>query len=1250
MKKALVRISLLLAMLMILGLCFVACGETDTPPSTVPSVGTESSTPEEDSGNEKPGENPDVTYTVKFDVSRTSDKPSIPDQVVNANGKVTKPAYEPYKKGSEFYGWCVGGDKNQKWNFDTSVVTGDITLVAVFDRPGATDTTDCEHVYEVTEYEAPTCESAGKRVEKCMLCKNVQRYDRNNDPTLARLEHLELEEIVEPTCAVDGYKKVYCPNGCGLSATTKLKATGEHEYDPFGWVAVVKPTLYVNGRTESACVVCGGAVQTMEIGYNATEELYVNQNGERVDVSFLYTGGNYVNEPFVNVATIGKLLVSSYFDGTKGNMAIDGSLTSFWNADTYVEGADYTSDWVELELSREFELGAIKLILPNYSAWELGEDCYVSYDIEYWDSQAQAWVYIGEICDKDSAVDGISGEYMITLEAPITTSKIRASVTHATRYTPAVIYEIEAYAKTTEVERIPVPIASEATVTISGKYNDWVTGADSIKDNTTVTYWTTDARYNPQPWALYEYSSEKYIACVQISVGARQGRKFTLEMYQNGEWVKVTDLTVPAAGYTDKDIVTNKDGICTFNVDIEKKASKLKLTLVNEPEYWTSYVYDITPYTVVERPFGEAITGGCSHANPRAGAVVPATCGVPGYTVMNCTCGAVIKTKATDALTHDWGKYSIETAATATALGTKVATCRNEGCGATSTMNYSENYENAVVTPYLHNAPAAWAQTFDDGNYLDTYVWANEYYIRYGARATLMMSITYSDSLVSIWQDHFTRGVFDLGSHSYNHTSIYNGQLAATTMVNEVLVAQYWFRYNFKGQQVLTFAAPLGATSTDVAEYLAGTLVANRNGGQGYAFYNVISDLEEGRTHWGNLNSYISKADQTEGEYIFVNKKGSVVYLNKASEGATEVTFNGAKFYLTEDYKNAGVNLVFDETEMTFVDKGYDAGTYYYSDYKYEFRENGSYNLNGNTFEFVEGNGGEYRLLKATIGSYEKGVEKLYSIGGFTVECLHSLGSGSIYSSYASTISKLEHITRFGMWAPSYNDLVKYLKEAQKANVETLERTEDTIKLSVTDNLDNFMFNQALTIKVDIPDSWTSVTATQGGVNIPFVALSEYKHTKNMNNISCTIEDGYLYIDVIPDAGEIVITLGEKNDNADYEEKVTITFEPGEGVLEWDEYEMNVSVGTAYDSLTLPTPVREGYKFLGWDVKEVEGGFVFNEDITLNAVWEEIPKCTDGSYNHKWGDWVVSTDNETEVRVCSKCKAEETQPVAKVEE
>ena len=1217
--------------------------EDTNPPDTSGSTGNSGSTDSSGGSNLPDG----VTFTVKFDVSRTQNGIKVPNQIVVEGGKVIKPDFEPTRKGSTFYGWCVGGDKSKIWDFENDVVTGNFTLVAVFETTGGNTSDTCEHDLEVTEYLAPTCQTNGRRVEKCKLCKKIFRYNKDTDPTLAKLEHLELSETTDPTCALDGYTVVYCPNGCGLSLTTKIPSTGAHEYDMLGWVSVVKPTTYVSGREERPCKHCGGAVQSREKKYTANaSKLYA----DNVNISFLYTGGEYENVTLVNVATLGKILVSSYFDGTKGSYIIDGNTTTFWNADTYVDGANYSADWAMLELPNTYDLGALKFTLPNYYAWELGEDCYVSFDIEYWDAEAEDWAYLTTISDKESTAVGISCQVLLTLDNPINTNKIRASVTHASRYAPAVIYEIEAYAKTEETDRIPVSNVTSANVSISGKYNEWVAGAAAIKDNTTATGWTTDARYNPVPWALYEYSTEQFIACVQIAVASNRGRTIRVDAYQNDEWITIGSYVVPNDGVTGGEVISNTGGICIFNIDIEQMASKLKFTITNEPQYWTSIIYDIIPYTISEIPYGEPVGGGCSHANPKAGKVVAPTCGVPGYTEMDCVCGVKIRTKSTDALSHDWGRYTVETEATATACGTKVSKCRNEGCDAINTINYEKNYDDIEIMEYLHGAPAAWAQTFDDGNYLDTYTWANEYYSKYGVRSTVMMSITYSDALVDVWQDHFTKGVFDLGSHSYNHTTIYASQVGVSSMIAEVVNAQYWFRHNFKNQQILTFAAPLGATSNSVANYLAGVLAANRNGGDTGIFYNTPDQLTS-REVWGDLNSYISKADQTEGDYVFVNtKKPSGAYVKKKSDEEAVAYYGNLAYVLNESYKNMNINLVFNYNTMTFEDVGYDAGTYVYSpsDYRYDYVESGSYKLDGGQFVFTEDGSGEYKLVKATRGSYEKGVETLVSVGGFTVECLHSLGSGSIYSSYASTISKLEHLTRYGVWAPSYNELIQYLKEAQSASVKLIERTDSSITISVTDSLDDYMYDQALTIKVDIPDSWTSVVATQGGVNIPLVSMDEYGHTKYMSNVSCAIEDGYLYIDVIPDAGEVVISVGEKDENAaDYIDKVVVSFDPGEGALASNEYETRVVVTGVIDRF--PTPTRYGYIFKGWyrdaefTSKAIEGETRFVADITLYALWEEMPKCVDGSYVHKWSSWLPSTDVQNgEVRKCKKCPATET--------
>lgn len=1211
---------------------------------------------------------PPQTFTVKFDTSRAGGTPAkIPNQLVVDGGKVTAPDYVPTKKGYVFFGWCVSGDKSKVWNFETSTVTSNITLVAVFVADGdAGNENTCEHNFEIEEVIEPTCQAAGKITRRCTICRLQERLGPNEDPSLAKKEHLTLEEVVEPTCAVDGYIRIYCPNGCGMESTFIQKATGDHEYDDINWTTVIQPTKYVAGSYENPCIKCNGSPLKQVAYYTATDEELA-----KPQISYLYTGGSYVNEKFVNVATHGRVEVSSYYTVANGVRINDGDTLTAWNADTYVDGANYTADWFTLDFMVNYEIGAFRFVLPNYTAWELGEGCYVSYDLEYWDSEKNDWVYIGEISDKNAQSIGINCQLMLELDSPIVTNKIRAKVTHAGRYTPASVYEIEVFAKTQKTQRLPVSVNQEATYAISGKFNEWVNGADAISDKNSGTFWTSDARYNSAPWATIEFATEKFISAVQISTKATQGRRLKLEIMENGEWVTVAGkLEVPASGQLTQGVIQNSGGVCTFNVDIEKATTKIRVTIINEPEYWNSIIYDITPYSIVEKSYGELETMECKHANPLKGETVAPTCDATGYTIMKCACGFEIKSLATDILGHDFGKYVIDTPATATTIGTKKATCRVDGCGATTTLTYEENYDLPVFTPYLHNAPAAWAQTLDDGNYVEAYTWGNEFFAKYGARATVMMSITYSDALVSIWQEHFEKGIFDLGSHSYNHTTIYSSAVSESALYDEVIKAQYWFRHNFRRQVVLGFAAPLGETSVGVAEYLTGPFAANRNGGDTGIFYNTINQLNA-RKVWGDLNSYISKADQTEGIYLFVNKKGGSFVISSTTEdgkniytwddkasASTVVLNNIYGDYVTVN-KSDLKNYIFSWDEMTFVENeatGNGSYRYFDNDYRYEYFETGSYNYSDGKYEFVDDNSGDFKLVKVTISEYEKAIDKLVSVGGFTVECLHTIAqsSGVIYTKYQPTVSKLEYLNKQGLWAASYNDLVQYLKETLNATIGMLERTDSIIRLNVTDNLDDYMYNHAVTVKVDIPDSWTTVTATQNGKEIPLVDMTEYKKTKNMANISCAIEDGYLYIDVIPDGGEIVITAGEKNDGVnDYEDRVTVTFEPGEGLLSSLEYEANVVAGNALAKM--PTPERYGFDFTGWYLdadctQKAEDGMVFTENTTLYAGWNELPLCSDGTYNHVWDNkWIPSTDGVSEICSCKNCDATLSREIPKAE-
>ena len=71
-------------------------------------------------------DNPQQMFTVTFDSQGGSE---VKSQQVPSGGKATEPA-DPTKADASFGGWYTGTDYAKAWNFDTDVVTSDMTLYA----------------------------------------------------------------------------------------------------------------------------------------------------------------------------------------------------------------------------------------------------------------------------------------------------------------------------------------------------------------------------------------------------------------------------------------------------------------------------------------------------------------------------------------------------------------------------------------------------------------------------------------------------------------------------------------------------------------------------------------------------------------------------------------------------------------------------------------------------------------------------------------------------------------------------------------------------------------------------------------------------------------------------------------------------------------------------------------------------------------------------------------------------------------
>ena len=1092
-------------------------------------------------------------YTVTIDldggtgISQTEIK-------VSEGGTIKDPG-TPTKEGFRFIGWYIN-DTPKTWDFEKTKVTSDMTLRAAWSKSSSSDV--CKdggpHTFEILEDTKPDCKNGGKLRQKCTVCLTVKTE------TFKSLGHDILETVVDPTCGAQGYTNKKCVReGCTYDTTVAYtQPTGNHTWSGATndeYEVVVKPTKYTPGVEREWCLVCPA-----ERTYSITP-LYTVKDLEKLSIgNYKYTGGSYVDAPFVNISSFAGVTASSYYTVCVTNNAIDGDIGSYWSADTLADGANFTGEWILLTFQEEREIGAINVVVPNYTAWELGEDCYVEFNIELLVNGE--WINVGKVSDKTGRTEGFNAGCMLELDTPYKANAVRATVSHSSRFAPAMIYEFEVFAHTEETYREPVSLDGASTATITGKYSEWaVGGAGALTDGDPSTSWWTDWRHKTEDKRVYadlEFPAETFVAAIQFVTRADEGRTFSLQYWAvdeenpDGHFVEIGTYKVPAYGDETVDCIysttndgSNKVNTVAFTVNLEKSTTKLRLELIKEPIFWESKIFSFTPYTVEEKAEGVVAFTGCRHTALNTSTKVAPTCTEAGYTIMKCNCGYTAKSKATDALGHAWGEYIVAEQLGSNGLKTRTASCQN--CDATKSQSFKESYNVVEITQYLKNAPAAWSHTLDDGNYMPTYEWAVPVFQKYKFRASMAMAITFADGYVSEWQEYFSNsGVFDLVSHSYNHDTIYNvGKVSDSSMLNDVNRAHYWFMNKFKGQRILGFATPNGQTSESAAEYLTGFYYAARIGDSPTQWYNIPSELTN-RKMWGRLNSYVSKASQTEGAYTYV-KKSEIEGLLANVDGTTGL--------------NAFVNYMYNaETNRMQDDDRYD-GTFWYNaeTYVYEWLSEGSYNMHieqvteiqkvketvvdpetgeekevevekevvvdKEVYTFVSDNSGEYIMVHSELGSYEKGINQILDVGGWSIDCVHTFGvTNQIWTSYEATISKLEFLKKAHIWGASFTDAIQYLREYQNAHVDVTEMTDTVIKISLTDTLDDYMFNHALTVKVDIPDDWTNVTVTQNGVEIPLIMdIDEYYD--DFAREACTIVDGFLYIDAVPDAGEIVVTV-----------------------------------------------------------------------------------------------------------------------------
>lgn len=130
------------------------------------------------------------------------------------------------------------------------------------------------------------------------------------------------------------------------------------------------------------------------------------------------------------------------------------------------------------------------------------------------------------------------------------------------------------------------------------------------------------------------------------------------------------------------------------------------------------------------------------------------------------------------------------------------------------------------------------------------------------------------------------------------------------------------------------------------------------------------------------------------------------------------------------------------------------------------------------------------------------------------VEMWHGIGNDA--SSWGGNVDEQAAADHFAyaaqkrdegkLWIATLDEVAVYNAERLAANVQKVSSSTSQMVLSITDNLDNSIYGQPITVNVTIPSGKSGAAVTCGG-----------------NNLTTTVANGKISFNAVPDSGNITI-------------------------------------------------------------------------------------------------------------------------------
>lgn len=150
-----------------------------------------------------------------------------------------------------------------------------------------------------------------------------------------------------------------------------------------------------------------------------------------------------------------------------------------------------------------------------------------------------------------------------------------------------------------------------------------------------------------------------------------------------------------------------------------------------------------------------------------------------------------------------------------------------------------------------------------------------------------------------------------------------------------------------------------------------------------------------------------------------------------------------------------------------------------------------------------------------TVSELNEKVASALKNEGWCVLMFHAIDDDNGYSPISSVVlgDHLGFVKSHDKeyWVETFANVVKYIKERNATNVSEKFINKKQIQVSVTDGLDNNVYDRAITIRRELPKGWSNAKVAVGGVEIA-------------STRSIVDHQRFVTFDVIPDRGDVVIS------------------------------------------------------------------------------------------------------------------------------